>query len=440
MRNRHRASQAVWVAALLCCVAPLAQADWEDFYYSWSTAADMSRDPNTGLTVLNTLLVPAGGNFEGMGTAYTAVSYDSGYIESNPAASCRLQYTELSLLHRNWIADANVESIVYTMRFGDIGAGVAGKFLHLPFTEYDNWGVKQSKARIGETILTFNGSYNLLRGYRYQGLAVGGNIKLAYRGIPGTLRPDQSAFAAMIDLGVLTRFNLLKMYASRSKNFSVGATIRHLGPFAAGEPLPTMATLGVAYSIIRPILISVDLNLPFTFDPYAYPATLPNAAVGLNVNITPFLSLQTGVWLRMDNPRFSLGVSLDLEPMSIVVNYNVDLSGGVDFYDKLSIEAKISLGDQGRGALQARIDGLFVGAINAYKDGALDEAIELATELLELYPQHEHAQQIIDAARRTRDVKEGMDRKQSEAAEILSSGDSAQDEDEDTTRDEVFEN
>jgi hypothetical protein len=243
----------------------------------------------------------------------------------------------------------------------------------------------------------------------------------------------------MVDLGALTRFNLLKTYASRSKNFSVGATIRNLGPFARGEPLPTTASLGVAYSIIRPILLAVDVNVPFSFS-RDFPPGRVNAAVGLNVNVTPFLSVQTGVWLRMDNPRFSLGLSLDLEPMSIVVNYNVDLSGGIDFYDKLSIEAKISLGDQGRAAFQARVDELFVGSINAYKDGDLEEAIDLANELLELYPEHEHARQIVEAALRTRDVKEGMDRKQSEAAEILSPEEGSEGEGGQDSREGVFQN
>ena len=108
--------------------------------------------------------------------------------------------------------------------------------------------------------------------------------------------------------------------------------------------------------------------------------------------------------------------------------------------DKLSIEAKVNISDQGRGAFEARIDELFVGAINAYKDGDLDLAIDLARELLELYPQHEHAKQIVAAAQRTRDVKEGMDRKQSEAAEVVGSDAEAGPGETETRRDEVFEN
>src|SRR5579864_5409475 len=62
-------------------------------------------DPNTGLTSFPTLMVPLGGISEGMGTAYAAVSMDSGFIESNPAASSVMDNAELAFYHHNWIAD-----------------------------------------------------------------------------------------------------------------------------------------------------------------------------------------------------------------------------------------------------------------------------------------------------------------------------------------------
>ena len=63
-------------------------------------------------------------------------------------------------------------------------------------------------------------------------------------------------FTAMAYFGLLTRFNLLKFYHSRSKNFSVGAAIKNLGFNALEEPLPTLASAGFAYSPFRPLLIA----------------------------------------------------------------------------------------------------------------------------------------------------------------------------------------
>ena len=79
-----------------------------------------------------------------MGTAYTAVSSDSGFLESNPAGSSLLDYTELTLNHNNWIADTNIEGVVYTTRFDNLGIGIGGKFLYVPFIEYNRWGEEES--------------------------------------------------------------------------------------------------------------------------------------------------------------------------------------------------------------------------------------------------------------------------------------------------------
>ena len=75
---------------------------------------------------------------EGMGTAFTAVADDSGFIEANPAASASLARTELSVLHNNWISDTRVESVVFTTRYDHLGLGAAAKVLYLPFTHYNS--------------------------------------------------------------------------------------------------------------------------------------------------------------------------------------------------------------------------------------------------------------------------------------------------------------
>ena len=68
-------------------VSFLYSADISDIYYNADSFLDSLDDPNTGLTAFPTLLIPMGGRFEAMGTAFTAVADDAGYIESNPAGS-----------------------------------------------------------------------------------------------------------------------------------------------------------------------------------------------------------------------------------------------------------------------------------------------------------------------------------------------------------------
>jgi hypothetical protein len=390
---------ALIVTVLLLLTGPLF-ADFSDFYYNLSEALSGVADPNTGLTAFPTLLIPMGGKYEGMGTAYTAVALDSGFIEANPSASSSLESTELSFYHHSWIADSNLEGVVYTARYDDLGFGVGGKFLYVPFTEYNEWGDRENRGYISETIATFNVSYNFLSDFNFYGLGLGANLKTAYRNIPKSFYPDQSALTAMVDLGILTRFNFLKFHISRNKNFSLGAVVKNLGLPALGEPLPTLATVGFAWAPIRPLTWAFDFNLPFSFDPQDAPPETWSMATGFNIVVTNFLSLQTGFRWKADNPKISLGSSVDLEKLSFVLNYNLDLSGRIDPLDKFSLQAKLNLGDRGRGDVQRELDALYLEGLEAYAAGDLKKAIDFWEQVLEIDPTHTPALANIETAKK----------------------------------------
>jgi len=396
------------VAILLLALSPTF-ADVSDFYYNFAEAFNWFADPNTGLTAFPTLLIPLGGRMEGMGTAFTAVADDTGYLDSNPSASSSLQRSELSFYHHSWIADSNLEGVVYTMRYNDLGLGFGGKFLFLPFTEYNEWGERESRGYISETIATMNVSYNFFSNYYFYGLAAGANLKAAYRNVPAEIYPDQSALTGMVDVGILTRVNFLKFFISRSKNFSMGAVVKNLGLPALGEPLPTMATFGIAYSPVRPVTWAFDFSLPFSLNPDLFPAERWHVASGLSVTVTSFLSLHGGFQLRGDNPRVSVGSAIDLEKISFVLNYNLDLSGRLNPADKFSVEAKIHMGDRGRGTQQDRVDDLYLSGLEAYANGRLREAIALWEEALVLDPGFLPARENIDTARRALQLQQEMD-------------------------------
>jgi hypothetical protein len=399
----------VWIALFLTLNCITLRADNADLYSSWAQAFASSGDPNAGLTAFPTLLVPLGGRYEGMGTAYAALALDSGFIESNPSASSLLKDTELAFYHHNWIADSNLEGLVYTVRFNELGIGFGGKFLYVPFTAYNDWGESGAKGYISESVATLNVSYNFFKSYYFYGLAAGTNFKIAYRNIPVQFSANQSSLACMTDLGLQTSFNFLKFFPSRSKNFSVGIALKNLGLSSLqDEQLPVLATAGLGYSPLRPWTLSCDLNWPLTLNP-AYPAQSPNVAVGTNVNVTDFLSIQGGILLKSDNPRISLGTSVDIGSVNVVVNYNLDLSGQLNPVDKFSVQARFDLGDFGRSKRQSDVDELYLLGVKEYANGNYGKAIEYWKEVLVLDPQYLPALDNIDTVQKALDLQRVMD-------------------------------
>ncbi len=387
--------------------------DWSDFYDSLSSGSDAFLDPNTGLTAFPTLQIPMGGLYEGMGTAYTAVLQDSGFMESNPAGSSVLDYTELAVQHNNWIADANMEGVVYTIRHNDLGIGFGGKFLYVPFTGYNEWAERDGKGYYSETIGTINVSYNFFSSYSFFGLAVGANLKAAYRSVPTSIYSDdyssQSAFTAMADFGLLTRFNLLKFYVARDKNFSLGAVVKNLGFPVDGDPLPTVTTLGFAYSPIRPVLISMDFNYPISLVPEV-PAEEFNVAAGANVAVTDFFSLHGGFQYRGSNPRISIGSTVDLKEVRIVMNYTLDLTTQIQLFDRMSVSAVLKLGDEGRYSLRERVDELYVAGLESYAQGDLDNAVRYWQAAIQLNPKFQPAIDNLVLAEKAKELQKQMEK------------------------------
>lgn len=336
---------------------------------------------NTGLTVFPSLSIPFGGEYESMATAYTAVGRDVSFFEANPAASATVATTQLAFHHNNLIADLNLDGLLYTMRLEDLGLGFAAKYMHAPFTEYDILGRQVQSTRYSETVIGANVSYNIGRNFFFHGLSVGSNLKVAYRNM--TTRPGQSAAGFMADIGVLTRFDFLKPYYSRSENFAVGLTVRNIGPDVLGEPLPAGINAGIAYSPLRPLLIASDLSIPIRFNP-AVPLPDVSWAVGLALSITDFMAVQTGFQLKGGNPRISIGTAVDLNEIALHLNYTLDMTTQFSRPDRFSIQARLDFGDFGREERRRRIDALYLDGLEAYAEGDLETAIANFERALEL--------------------------------------------------------
>jgi tetratricopeptide (TPR) repeat protein len=185
--------------------------------------------------------------------------------------------------------------------------------------------------------------------------------------------------------------------------------MKNLGLPALDEPMPTTATLGIAYSPIRPLTWALDFNLPVSFLPDEAPAERWYLATGLNLSVASFLQLQTGFQLKGDNPRVSVGSQLDLKKVSFVLNYNLDLSGRLNPLDKFSIEAKLNLGDRGRLSERDRVDELYLNGLESYAHGQLAEAIAFWQQALEIDPGFAPARENIATAEKALKLQQEME-------------------------------
>lgn len=399
---RPRFSLIPLLAGFIAISTHLPALEWSDVYATIGEGAD-SGIRNTGLTIFPTLIIPSGGEFEGMATAYTAVARDVSFLDANAAASATLEVTELTFTHNNWIADTYIDGAIYTMRFGDLGFAMGGKFLHVPFTRY---GLSEQIAsgRYSEGTVGANVSYNFLRNFYYPGLSVGATLKTAYRYVPEIVAPGQSAVGFAGDLGMLTRFNFLKTYASRSPNFAAGLAAKNFGPPVRGEPLPSQVTTGIAYSPVRPVTVAMDFIVPVSLAP-GVPAERVGGAVGTTVQIAPFFSAQTGVLLRWGGTRITMGATLILADVTIITNYTLDLATQFSNFNRLSVQAQLNFGDQGRGALRDRVDRLYLDAWMLSAAGELEDALDRLTEALELDPTFTPASELLRLTQRSLDLQ-----------------------------------
>ena len=404
----RRAGRVFLLTILIAAAAQSVTAvEFADIYAWIGDLSYLNTSRNAGQTVFPTLLIPAGGEFEGMGQAYTAVARDVSFFDANAAGSATLDYTELTFIHNDWIADTSLDGLVYAIRFENLGLAVAGKFLHVPFTAYDQFTHQTASGRYSEGTVGLNVSYNLLSSYEFPGLAIGATIKTAYRYVPPAIARDQSAIGVAADIGVLTRFDFLKTFSSRQPNFAVGASARNFGLPVDGQPLPSQITAGLAYSPILPLTIATDLIVPVSLAPGVQPESI-GAAVGVAVDIAPFVSARTGLLLRGPGSRFSVGATVDLADVSIDINLNLDLVTQISSLDRFSVQARLNLGDQDRKQRRALVDSYYLSAWINYVSGDLERSLRNALAALEIDPGFTPASDLLALLEQSIDLDENM--------------------------------
>ena len=358
-------------------------------------------DDNAGLTAFPVLNIPIGGRSEGM-IAFSALSDDVSFIEFNPAGSSMLEKSELAFFHNNWIADTKIEGVAFATRFKNLGIAAGAKILYMPFTEYNLYGERVSNGYYSEGVAILNVSYNFFSGYYFSGLSVGMNLKCAYRAMPdytdnfdniisGSGR-SQSAVMAMADIGLLTRFNLLKFYSSKEKNASAAIVARNLGPPIKGDPLPTVLGAAFSYKPFRPLTLAFDFYCPINLMDITL-SELPYGALGFSVNITRFLSMRGGFMIKAGSSRISVGTAVNLKKIAIDVNYTLDLLTQLQPLNRISLGIRFDLGDKGRRQAADHIEELYLLGVDAYSRGNIADARLCWEEALRLNPRYDPARE-----------------------------------------------
>ena len=377
-------------------------------------------DPNEGSTSFRSLLIPFGGRTESLGNAYTGLCDDISYLRFNPAAGSIQKETQVALFHNSWIADSKLESLAFTTRFKNARHFSAGGYIscfYLPFTEYDIFGDRVAGSYYTESIAALNASYNLLAGYDFKGLAAGITLKAGWRGMPNYTDNEtgailsgsglaQSALALMADAGIMMQFNFLKFYSSRDPNVRIGISAQNLGISFTGfgkeiktdDPLPTTLAAGISVKLIKPITLSADFVQPLNLmEPDKY--LIPYFNTGLSIQFASFVSLLAGFSLKGANPRISTGFEFKVAKIRLNMNYTLDLTTSMAPLNRISLSAKILLGDKGRSITDAQVDEYYQLGLKYYADAKWEDAILVWEEAVKLNRRFDPAIQGIQSAR-----------------------------------------
>lgn len=383
--------------------------DWAaDNYQDYTTFIEnlYAIDPNAGQSTLPILNIPSGGRGEAMGNAYSSMGEDGLSLEWNPALSTSIAETGLSVYHNNWIADSKVETITYTTREDFWGTGIGGKWLYTEFTQYNDVGARLASSYYMEGMAWLNGSMRLFPGYYFWGLALGANLKGAFRISPNwadatgqiiaNSGASQSGIMGMADIGLGTKLNVLKFYRAQDYNTAFSLVLKNLGPALYGDPLPTNITAGLAWRPIRPLLIAFDFIQPINiFD--IQTSEKPQFSLGLSGQLSSFLAIRTGVFIRPAQFRISMGATISFQKADLDLSYSLDQLTQFRSFNRLSLAVNFKLGDKGRGNRAMEVKNYYLNGLNEYAAGNFELAYGLWEEALLLDKSFDPAREGIKA-------------------------------------------
>ena len=87
------------------------------------------------------------------------------------------------------------------------------------------------------------------------------------------------------------------------------------------------------------------------------------------------------------------------------VSYSFDLTSSAVPLNRISLGAKLQLGDGGRAVLEKRVDNLYAEGLRLYAQDELEKAVETWQEVLKMSPGFDPAKKGIKAAKKTLNLR-----------------------------------
>lgn len=320
----------------------------------------------------------------GLGGAFVGVADDVYYIDANPGAGEASRILKLSLLHQEWLYDANYEAIRVSRGLGKqfyIGAGFT--FLYLPFTYYDITG-----EQVGDSSLISQSLVVLNMGYSFRGgsLSIGANLKMYYSSIPddllearyGSDYTSQKYLAFASDVGIFARTKWLKNYIGPEPSFMFGLALKNVGYSDTYDKLPTEVQAGVSYRLLWSLLLAGQVSVPLYEPVYG--------AVGAEFDIRKKIFLQAGVRISQ-NPMLSVGFGYKLRDVELNASYTPRIA----FPNIFSVSVNFFFGETKQRRREEQITSLLIEALELFQEGDFENALASTDKVLELDPKNKMA-------------------------------------------------
>lgn len=334
-----------------------------------------------------------------LGGAFVGLSDDPFYIDSNPAGGDTRKIYKVSVLHQEWIEDVNYEAIRFSTGIADrffIGAGFT--YLYLPFVHYDYFGETSGQSHIiSQSLGILNFGYQ----FSQPNIAVGANLKLFYNHVPEELYPGQSYLLFATDLGVIMRTNLLKRHIGPEPSLVFGLAVKNIGYSGMIEKLPLEIHGGASYRVLKNLLVSAEVAVPFYEPVYG--------SIGAEFNFIPGFFLEGGIQIK-ENPMFAFGLGYRRKDMRIQASYSPSLA----FANMFSVSFSYYFGISKLEDRSKDIASLYSKALEYYRDGMYDEALETCEKLLAIEPENKQTILLKEAVLEKKKMKEGLERLKTE--------------------------
>lgn len=336
------------------------------------------------------LAIPA--EYRATGNNYTGYSSGAESIWLNPAGlgiGYDAQYSISGMKGQENINLITGSILIPVINSCNIGLGLC--YLGAAAEEYKNYiGVIDTSKKLNFNNIIFA----IGSGFKFSNFYTGIGLKF----INSQLAFD-SDFLFLMDIGIETKLDFLKLYKTKTKNLGIGFSIKDIGLSNYKDSGFAELRAGIDYKIISSKIIELNLLSDFT----SYAGKDIDIGIGTRVKLFKLVMLYSGYNLNTVNEfTFGLGVILKFKKYDLKLNYclNPDISGlPLSHWIQLNLSSRVREFNLKTEQLYKKIDNL----INA---GNYDKSITELNELLKLFPDDKRALEKLASVENMKNKKE----------------------------------